>query len=274
MVIFRFFLFQVGLLLLLSTAMIPVARAHSDTPITLKDGVLKGLPKEFRPAGFDFEKRELTLKGEKLAMPKVLKKVFTEKVLEDTKNEDERGEWPPRGIAFSASWYHGPSDLPPYLLISVSPEGVDYYYVITVDLEKVVITEAQIFHIDEDGSQIPFPIDLTVPKEKEFKDTKWGDIIGKWRGQGLTVEFTKAQIIFDEVWSEEKKIWKVLNSEKLNLVKVLRDDKSEDSLGYERDGDLLFYWTSRGGGGYLAKFGSKADLNAQRRHENAGDDER
>ena len=250
-------------------------QAHSDTPIILKEGVLKGLPKEFRPAGFDTKKKILTIKGQELEMPKVLMKVFTDEVLEMALDKKLVGDGIPHGLQFSSSWYHGPSDLPAYLVIKVSPEKRRFRYEIMVDLEAVTVRKAKVILLDDRGEwHASFPIDLSKEEGHEPEKTEWKDVIGKWRGEGVTVEFTKDRIIFDEIWSDEDKVWKVLDSKKLNSTEVLRDDKSEDSLVYERDGDLLSFGTARGWFGTVAKFGSKADLDAQRRHENQGEDER
>jgi hypothetical protein len=247
--------------------MLSTASAHSDTPLTWTNGELKGLPKEFQPAGFDFKKRELTLRGKQLRMPGQLRGVFTDEIRKDSLHREKKEAWPPVGLMFSASWYHGPSELPPYLNVHVAPKGMDYRYEILVDMEKVAILKAEIIHQDQDGKgERSFPVDLSERREPAVRETTWDDVVGKWRGQGSTITITKDEIIFDHVWSDENEVWKV-GERKANFAKVTLPDGSTDSLVFEKKGDLLLFGTLRGGAGTLARFGSKADLDAQRRHE-------
>jgi hypothetical protein len=247
--------------------MLSTASAHSDTPLTWTNGELKGLPKEFQPAGFDFKKRELTLRGKQLRMPGQLRGIFTDEIRKDSLHREKKEAWPPVGLMFSASWYHGPSELPPYLNVHVAPKGMDYRYEILVDMEKVAILKAEIIHQDQDGKgERSFPVDLSERREPAVRETTWDDVVGKWRGQGSTITITKDEIIFDHVWSDENEVWKV-GERKANFAKVTLPDGSTDSLVFEKKGDLLLFGTLRGGAGTLARFGSKADLDAQRRHE-------
>jgi hypothetical protein len=122
---------------------VPLA-AHQDTPIQRKDGKLLGLPKEFQPASFDLEKKIFTISGKALKFPDSLQSLFPDDRRVDQFGEPNAVKGIPYELKFSASWYHGPSLLPPYLLITITPNDRDFRAEIFVDLETVAFLEGSV----------------------------------------------------------------------------------------------------------------------------------
>jgi hypothetical protein len=100
------------------------SRMHQDTPLQIdKNGNIIGLPKEFRPAKFDLEKKYLRLNDKEIVFPACLNKYF---------NEYEKPK-----LNLSSSWYHSKDVMPYYLNFDVSQKNVNYGYTILVDLETL-----------------------------------------------------------------------------------------------------------------------------------------
>ena len=182
------------MLLALLLGVAPVA-AHQDTPIQFKDGKLLGLPKEFQPATFDLNKKLLAISGKSLQFPDSLQALFPDDRREDLLGEPNPVKGIPFDLNFSASWYHGPSFLPPYLLISITPKGRDFRSEILIDIESVAFLEAHVFLkvSDERTDVVPVLIDKPTTQKREPND--WLSIIGKWRAGSTIVEITKERIL-------------------------------------------------------------------------------
>ncbi len=101
---------------LLIAILIPVLsfteRLHEDTILKVdKEGEIIGLPKNYQPAKFDFDKKYLRIKNNEIVFPKCLDMYF-----EDVEIDK---------IYLSASWYHVSffdDPLPPYLYIEFPKE--------------------------------------------------------------------------------------------------------------------------------------------------------
>ena len=97
---------------------------HQDTPLQIdKNGNIIGLPKEFRTAKFDLDKKYLRLNDKEIVFPDCLNKYF---------NDHEKPE-----LNLSASWYHSKDIMPYYLNFDISQKNIDYGYSILVDLETL-----------------------------------------------------------------------------------------------------------------------------------------
>jgi hypothetical protein len=114
-----------------------VASAHQDTILKLQDGKIIGLPEKYLPASFDVSELSLSLADKRLVLPEVIRGLL----IDDTK-VDPFADKPSKAIrpckfSFSASWYHGSmSDLPPYILISIVPEGAACRIELLIDMDN------------------------------------------------------------------------------------------------------------------------------------------
>src|SRR5438105_3106245 len=100
----------------------PRAGAHEDRIINLHGNKLIGLPARYSPAEFDTKNLRLTIGKNSKELSPWLKGFFEL----------------PHDLEFSASWYHQPSsELPYYLLITISPKQKDFRYGILVALDTL-----------------------------------------------------------------------------------------------------------------------------------------
>lgn len=243
--------------------------AHQDTPIQLKDGKLIGLPKEFQPAAFDLEKKTLTISGKALPFSHSLQSLFPADRSVDEFGFQNAVKGIPYELKFSASWYHGPSLLPPYLLIKITPDDRDFRTEILVDIESVAILEARVFlKISEERTEV-VPVLIDKPPSPKPSPDDWLTIIGKWRAGGTIFEITKDRIqatesgeIFDYPKGEISPKGPGVMSLKLSSGVV-------EDFRYERKGDILELSFQRAPGVGLARLGSPADEACQRRNKEA-----
>jgi hypothetical protein len=95
---------------------------HQDTPLQIdRNGNITGLPKQFGPAKFDLNKKELRLNNKEAVFPKCLRYYFEEHM------EPQ--------LNLSASWYHSKDIMPYYLNFDISDKNVGY--TILIDLETL-----------------------------------------------------------------------------------------------------------------------------------------
>lgn len=97
-------------------------------------------------------------------------------------------------LQFSASWYHGPSFLPPYLLMKITPKNKNFRFEITVDMESVKFMDAYTIVQLTRSSETRFPILIQQSKPSKKKSADWHSIIGKWRNGPIILEISKDQI--------------------------------------------------------------------------------
>src|SRR6187401_844455 len=94
------------------------SRAHEDTLIQLKGTELIGLPGNYAPAELDMKALRLRIGKHELAFPPSVKTLFEQ----------------PYDLRISASWYHRPETLPPYILLHIRPKKKDFSYEILLNL--------------------------------------------------------------------------------------------------------------------------------------------
>lgn len=238
--------------------------AHQDTPIQLKDGKLLGLPKEFEPAAFDLEKKILTISGKALPFPDSLKALFPDDRRVDQIGESNAVKGVPFALKFSASWYHGPSFLPPYLLMKITPKDRDFSCEILVDIESVAFLEARVFlKISETRTEL-VPVLIDEPSPPKQGPVDWRTVIGKWRAGGTIIEITKERI-------QTTESGKILDYPKGEIspkgpgVMFLKlPNGGKETFVYELKGDILQLIFQRAVV-VLARLGSAADKACQRR---------
>ncbi len=125
---------------------VPSALAHRDTLIKLKGTRLEGLPKEYEPAEFDAAAGKLRIGKKELVFDRWTSTFFEQK----------------HELTLGASWYHE-SSTPPYLSFMIQPEGRDYSYTITVDLDKLEIMSVSAVLKTGEGSRY---LDVVLPKDR------------------------------------------------------------------------------------------------------------
>src|SRR5687768_8645278 len=84
---------------------------HEDTTLKLDGKRIIGLPEAYQPAELDVH-GFLQIGDKRLRFNPFMKEVFS-----DSRRYD---------IVISASWYHDPKILPPYMSLNVTPKGADF----------------------------------------------------------------------------------------------------------------------------------------------------
>ena len=97
---------------------------HQDTRLQIdNNGNIIGLPKQFNPAKFDWNKKKLRINNKEIIFPKCMNYYF-----EQNKNNK---------LNLSASWYHSKDIMPYYLNFDISDKSGNYGYTILIDLETL-----------------------------------------------------------------------------------------------------------------------------------------
>ena len=149
-----------------------LASGHQDTRLSFEENEIEGLPEEFSPATFDPKSQTLIIAGKKLTFPRVLRDLFTYDASEDPFGETTPDIKPyPYKYSFAASWYHDSiayeGGLPPYMLITVAPEGENYRFSLLVDMKRLEFIRADI----EIRGINSVPIDLDRQTDKLGEQT-------------------------------------------------------------------------------------------------------
>jgi len=124
-----------------------VVLAHEDTLITLKGTALVGLPAKYAPAEFDEKAFRLRVGGHAITLHPFLQTLF----------------YFPHDLHISASWYHDPKILPPYILLRIQPKTRQFQYEILFNLEslKLIHVEIRLEHEDRSTQNL----ELAIPGE-------------------------------------------------------------------------------------------------------------
>jgi hypothetical protein len=102
--------------------------AHKDALIQLKGTRLVGLPEKFAPAELDLKAGELRIGHCAMTFSPLLKSLFDQ----------------PHELVVSASWYHDPKTLPPYICLHIKPQDKDFSYEILLNLETLELIEVSV----------------------------------------------------------------------------------------------------------------------------------
>lgn len=101
---------------------------HQDTRLQIdSNGNIIGLPKEFNPAKFDWNKKKLRIKNREVIFPKCMNYYFAQ-------NKNTKPN-------LSASWYHSKDIMPYYLNFDISDGSVNYGYTVLIDLETLELID-------------------------------------------------------------------------------------------------------------------------------------
>ncbi|MGE9267255.1 MAG: hypothetical protein ACQKBY_04095 [Verrucomicrobiales bacterium] len=235
-----------------------ISSAHQDTPLELKEGVLMGLPKPFQPARFNLKKKILTIGGKDLQLPLVLKRLFPDTREEGVFGEPHKKEGIPYDLSFYASWYHGPSILPPYLQIRIVPKDRDFRFEILVDIQNLKFLGAKMVVSLSPNDYQHIPIEIDGPDRSPPIDLDWKSAIGTWKCGTLVVVISKDAISAkdggDAVNYPNGSISPVRPGEML----LQMPDGDNEQFSFVRAGDILNLYLARGGL-ELVRVGSDTD---------------
>lgn len=117
------------LLVLVLGLLCPSARAHQDRILTCRDGVFSGLPDKYLPARFSSEVKTVRIGGLEARIPDCIWRLW--------------GEPTDGDFRFTASWYHDPKLLPPYLVIAAPGAEPRVKYRVVVNLETLELLSLQ-----------------------------------------------------------------------------------------------------------------------------------
>jgi hypothetical protein len=137
--------------------------AHVDTIIELRGKALVGLPTQYSPAELDLEAFRLRVGGHAMDFSDLLKSFFQRQ---------------PYTLQILASWYHDdPSgQLPPYLVLQITPKGRDYTYHVLLALDTLRLLDLSVALRSsrvppEKFSEQTLRIALTDLQRKEIDDS-------------------------------------------------------------------------------------------------------
>jgi len=149
-----------------------LTNAHQDTPLSFKGGKIVGLPERYSPASFDKRKMSLKIKGKELVFPKVLRNLLMADVNDDPFGGIPKMEPHPYQYHFSSSWYHEDllSSLPPYILMTIKPEGDTAYFELLIDMDKLEFIDAELL-VKKIG-RVPIDLDGIPDKPSQESDQK------------------------------------------------------------------------------------------------------
>jgi hypothetical protein len=114
------------------------ACAHQDRIIRLSGEKLEGLPPKYLPASFSIKDRQIVLGPISVVVPECIWKRFG-----SIKEEDLR---------FQASWYHDPSILPPYIIVSIGKVQGKTGYELLLNLDSLAVISFKKAMVEPDGT--------------------------------------------------------------------------------------------------------------------------
>src|ERR1700722_19475063 len=105
--------------------------AHVDTIIQLRGKTLVGLPGQYSPAELDLEAFRLRVGRHVMQFSPLIRSFFQRQ---------------PFNLQVLASWYHDdpPGELPPYLVLEITPKGRDYTYHVTLALDTLRLLDLSV----------------------------------------------------------------------------------------------------------------------------------
>ena len=124
-----------------------VATGHQDTKLEYKEGNILGLPAQYSPASFDTKDLELTIAGKRFILPEEIRRVLLEDISVDPFDSGPRTfKTVPCTFSFTASWYHSKlnGDLPPYIVVTVSPKNAECSFEVLVDMDALRAIQADV----------------------------------------------------------------------------------------------------------------------------------
>lgn len=131
----------------------------TDPEVSLKGGLITGLPATYLPASFDVKAFTLVLAGKKIVIPESLRDILMQDVRADPFDDSPpQMEIVPSTFSFSASWRREDLDVDqtPYMVITITPKAPDCHFHLIIDMANLRLKSATLL-INNIG---PVPIDL------------------------------------------------------------------------------------------------------------------
>lgn len=141
----------------LSVALCTAGWAHSDRVIRLSGTNLVGLPKRYSPATFDVDRKEIVIGTQRLTLAGPLKRFFPNDI--------------PYKLEISASWYHDPNLLPPYLCLAILPEDRDFKYEILLNLDSLEVIYAHVLVRDSPFGWSKFSVETPRMDIRAYRES-------------------------------------------------------------------------------------------------------
>ncbi|MCP5537212.1 MAG: hypothetical protein H7A51_13755 [Akkermansiaceae bacterium] len=154
---------HLALLCLIASSAIVTAREspprHEEAVLSLKNGRLIGLPKEYSPASFDLKKLSLSIGKKKLVFPNSLRELLMYDASDSPfGNEPPQMKPYPYTYIFEGAWGDLPRDIPPHILITVvRPKNKNAIFKLLIDMDKLELIYADL--IVEGVGRVPIALD-------------------------------------------------------------------------------------------------------------------
>ena len=114
------------------------ACAHQDRIIRLSGEKLEGLPPKYQSASFSIKDRRIVLGPVSVVVPDCIWKRF--------------GTIKEADLSFQASWYHDPSILPPYIMVSIGKAPGKLGYELLLNLDTLAVISFKKAMVEPDGT--------------------------------------------------------------------------------------------------------------------------
>lgn len=172
--------------------------------------------------------------------------------------EPDLVEGSPYDLTFSASWYHGPSMLPPYLQIGITPKERDFRFEIVVDIQNLKLLEAEMIVSLFPNSYQSIPIAIDGSDRAIPIDLKWESAIGTWKSGTLVVNISKDEITATDRGEPVSYPRGSVSPVKPGEMLLQLADGGKEPLLFVRGGDILNLYLEREGF-ELVRVGSDTD---------------
>lgn len=235
-----------------------IVSAHQEVPIQYVNGELVNLHKYFSPAEFSMAEKRFVIAGKVLVIPKDISQRLSDIITSGTAEQEDKKQLPSRySIKFLASWSHGPSMTPPYLVMKIAPRGENFIFELYVDLVDVSIMKSHVLITKKNNDVIYFPVEVDGDKSRVSED--WQSMIGIWRSGDSVFRITKNYIevktggvIMD--YPKGK-----ISPEEPGMMILTSPSGKTERFFYNVIGDNLELSFERSAGIELARKGSKSD---------------
>lgn len=236
----------------------PSAEGHQEIPLEYKNGKFNNLPQEFEPAEFRMEDKSLKISGKVLVIPEVLARLFPDQGRASQFGDNGLGVQPSQhNVKFLASWNHGPSMLPPYMIIRILPHDENFRFDIYVDLEEVSIMRASVIITSKTNEILAVPISLETSRSNIPKD--WRLIIGIWRFGDMVVRISENELKTTEGGNNVEYPTGVIRPDQPGRMILTTPSGKSETFHYTLKDDILVLDFERAPGIGLARFGSESD---------------
>lgn len=149
------FLFRLLLVALFSLAGPTALMAHKDTIIQLKGTSLTGLPKNYAPAELDMTAFRLRIANREMTFSPLLRSICEQ----------------PHDLRLTASWYHQPATLPPYLVLRIQPKGKDFSYSLLFNLDTLDLIDLSVTLQESKSTTRELKVALSDSQKKAIKSS-------------------------------------------------------------------------------------------------------